>query len=211
MNPEPQLDWSQIEADYRGGVLSVSAICRVHNVSRATLMDRVASKGWTRDLASQVRIAYAERMMLANDEKIDENDAIQKAAAVMVEVTRSHRKDLTRMREVANMAMDNLAKILGEGVFEEVEVDGKKVQVMRPEAIVLGKTQGVANALDQVASAYRRILDMENQVYGIADVASTILTGNGAAGGAGSDGSGKVAQVSIYIPHNHRDPLPENA
>lgn len=197
-------DWKEIEIDYRGAVMPISTICRVHGVSRSLLMDHAARNGWTRDLISQVRMEVNERLYTQElSRPVPENDVVAKAAEVMVAVVRSHRKDIAKLRGVASQAMDHFALLMAEGVFEEyTDEDGNTKVRLNKSALVLGKTQGVATALDNLASAYARIIDMERKAFGFD-------TGGSASVGismGGDPNSVPQAQVTFYMPDNGRDP-----
>lgn len=200
-----EIEWNKVELDYRSGVMSIGMICRVHGLNRTTLMDHVASAGWVRDLMSQVRAEVNERLYMDRKEEAAKDDAVSVAAEMMVQVVLSHRKDIQSLRAVLNKTMARFNELLDTGVFEEViSEDGKKV-TYRPTqaAMVLGKTQGVATALDNLASAFQRVIEMEREAFGFG--------GLGGAASAKEDNTMNrpVATVQVYLPANHRDPNPE--
>lgn len=194
-------DWSLIEQDYRAGVLPLATVSRVHGVTRSDLLQHAEKNGWTRDLISQVRQEINERLTGAADTSEADEDAVARAARVAVEIVRSHRKDLSRLRGVAEGAIARLGELIEDGL---VLGDGDD-KAFNPAAVLLGKTQGAASALDQIASAYSRIIEMERQAFGL-----DALTPSVSAGAAVKTPNGQAAaNVTFYLPSNHRDPTPE--
>ncbi len=195
-------DWNLIEADYRGAVMPISTICRVHGIERHRLMTYAASNAWTRDLASQVRMAVNEALYRAEqDDPMSDDDAITRAAAVVIGVVRSHRKDISALRGLVTQAMTHFQKLMEEGVLIDcVNEDGTQGVKISKSALVLGKTQGVATALDNLASAYARVVELERMAFGL-DMKAAPSVGMS----VGDSNGNPVAQMHIYLPDNHRD------
>lgn len=55
LSRKPGVDWEQVEAHYRAGVLSVLALSKLNGVSRTAVVKRAAKEKWQRNLTGKVR------------------------------------------------------------------------------------------------------------------------------------------------------------
>lgn len=196
-------DWRQVELDYRAGVMSINNVCAIHGITRQRLMERVASDGWSRDLMSQVRAEVNERLYMNRRHEAQAQDHVSAAAQVMVEAVYRHRHDIAHLRSTVSRTIQQVNDLL------DMEVTDDKGDLDRAELILrnvrssllLGKTQGIVNALDVLASAYQRVITMERAAFGLDSLVST------ASYTQDSESNVPTATVQLYLPANHRDPV----
>ena len=193
-------NWQAVEDAYRAGILPLGTICRNFDITRSQLQAKSITGGWSRDLLQHARAEIAEALLL--NRPADPRDAVAVSAAVAVEVIRSHRKDISRLRDIAAQTMERLGELVQDGITFTIDQEGKSVA--SPAALVLGKAQGIAGALDQIASAYTRIVELERIAFGLNESPLVAITP-----GAADPTAGLAASVQIYLPQNHRDPVPE--
>ncbi len=101
-------DWDAIERDYRAGQISIRGLARQHGVSDTAIRNRAKAKGWTQDLSAAVRTRVREELVREGVRGCElagimPSDAaiVDQAAAIGVEVVRSHRRDIERLRQAA--------------------------------------------------------------------------------------------------------------
>ncbi len=162
------MDWEQVEAEYRGGVLSIRVISRNHGMSTTRLRDRAKKYGWERDLSDAVR-RQARGELLREDAAAHHNAAIKAdplaqasivndAAATQVKVVREHRKDLSKLGAIQRRLfarLDALTKI-------EDGPAGKEEQLRTLS--MLNEAAQITEALSRNA---HRLIPLERQAFSL--------------------------------------------
>ena len=109
-----QPDWEAIERAYRAGSLSIRTIAERQGVSDTAIRKKAKVQGWARDLSDQVRKEVRSKLVrgeVRNDQGANrELDAeiIEEAAEEGARVVRSHRRDIRKATNLANLLMDDL-------------------------------------------------------------------------------------------------------
>lgn len=97
-------DWTEIEAEFRAGSLSIRAIAEKHGISDTAIRSHCKKHGITRDLSANVRQATRGKLALAEVEdaasKTDE-EIVADAADVAAAIVLSHRSGLAEWRGIA--------------------------------------------------------------------------------------------------------------
>jgi hypothetical protein len=194
------IDWDKVELDYRAGALSLGSICNFHNITRQQLMGKVSSGAWTRDLMSQVRAEVNERLFMSRQREEQGKDHVAIAAQVTIDVVMGHRRDIRHLREIFVKTLDRINEIVEVDLSDPSQLEDS-AEVLRSlnSRAILGRNQGVVGAIDTLASAYQRIIALERQAFGL-DSLTTVS--------ANVTETQPTATVQLFLPVNHRDPMP---
>lgn len=105
-------DWERIEADYRAGILSVREIAAENGVSHTAINNKAKAKGWDRDLSAKIKAkadALVSKAEVSNQvSKFSEREIVETNAAKVAGVQISHRKDITRSKNLVNQLFTEL-------------------------------------------------------------------------------------------------------
>lgn len=174
---KPATDWEAIEREYRAGQLSVSEIGRQHGVSHTAINKRAAARGWTRNLAAKVKEAVSTRLVSDGVSGSNARETIDAAAARVVDIVRSHRKDIAQGRAIAQSLFGELIEatdnreIIEDEIEEATKGDGPanaKRRAMMLRAVALPSR---ASTLLSLSSAIKNFIGLERQAFSIDDPA----------------------------------------
>lgn len=171
-NPEkpkrPKTDWEAIERDYRAGQLTAREIARQHGVSHTAINKRAKAESWVQDLSKAVRQAAEAGLVSSEVSSGNTREAVQAAAQRVVEVVRSHRKDIKFGRDLTERLLSELdgttSKVgeIEEIIAKETEPGPRRGAMMR--AVSLPSRAGVIKDLSQ---AMQRLITLERQAFSI--------------------------------------------
>lgn len=175
-----QTDWEAIEREYRAGQLSVSEIGRQFSISHTAINKKAKAQGWTRSLAAKVKQVVSDRLVSDGVSSANARETVELAAARAVDVVRSHRKDISRTRDVAarlveelDMATAHRAEIAAEiEAFTEPGDDASEAAKSRAEKRRSAMHRAVsltarAGAMQSLAGAIKTIIQLERQAFSI--------------------------------------------
>jgi len=105
-------DWESVEGAYRAGILSLRAIAEKHGTKESTIRSRASTKGWQRDLSSQVKNTAKTKLSrttsrkdvahdAAHDAARSDNEIIEQAADEITQVVLGHRKQIVEWRGIS--------------------------------------------------------------------------------------------------------------
>ena len=159
-------DWPAIERYYRAGTLSIREIARQHGVSDTAIRKQVKKAGWTKDLSARMRTQVRESLVRDGSRKcelagIKPSDAaiVDEAAAIGVEVVRSHRRDIARLREAAGGLLDELGL---RGPPAEWQLSGE-------QGPILLKVTDRSRVMSDLSAVMARLIPLERQAFGLDD------------------------------------------
>lgn len=158
------IDWEQVEAEYRSGVLSIRAISANHGMSTTRLRDRAKKYGWERDLSDAVR-RQARGELLREDAATSHNAGIKAdphaqasivkgAAATQVKVVREHRRDLAKLAAIQRRLFARLDTLTGAEDGEE-------------RIRSLGMLNEAAQITEALSRNANRIIPLERQAFSL--------------------------------------------
>lgn len=164
-------DWEVIEREYRAGQLSVSEIGRQHGVSHTAINKRAKTHGWTRNLAARVKEEVSSRLVSDEVSTANARETVEAAATRVVEVVRSHRKDIAKGRTIISTLFAELMEATENRVEidEEIEKataddkDGKRAAMMRRAVALPSRASSVLS----LAGAMHKIVHLERQAFNI--------------------------------------------
>jgi hypothetical protein len=177
LSPKAPTDWEAIEREYRANQLSVAEIGRQHGVSHTAINKRAKARQWTRDL--QARVQQAARAKLVSDAvsispEVSEANAletVEAAAARVVDVVRSHRKDISTGRRIIGALFDELIEATEQrqAIDEAIDIEtasdtnGQRKAMMK-RAVALPSR---AATMQSLAGALKHIVVLERQAFNI--------------------------------------------
>lgn len=164
-----EIDWEAIEREYRAGQLSVVEIGRQHDVSHTAINKRAKKEGWQRDLAKRVRQEASARLVSDSVSEANAEQAVNEAAARVVEVVREHRKDIKAGRNLVARMMSELDATTSQQDALETEIlaatgqdSSERRQAAMMKAISLPSRAGVIRDL---STAMKNLVGLERQAF----------------------------------------------
>jgi hypothetical protein len=173
-------DWEAIERDWRPRILTNRELSRLHGPSEGAIRKRAIQYGWKPDLTKKIKDKVNDR--LANPEEAAKTDAeiVDLAAATVVQVVRSHRKQITRGMEAVDCLLGQLtddavhrdkieAFIEEQTAIEDDDDEGDKKRKLAKrdrmmKAINLGAHASVAVNL---TNALKNLITLERQSFNL--------------------------------------------
>ncbi len=191
----PAIEWGQIEAQYRAGIISVRAIGVQFGVSETAIRKHAKKHGWQRDLTDIVREVAREKMLridaaeagtapaaecstaegVARLEPVDgsEQAIVEGAAEIIVAVVREHRSAIKRGRALIEKLISRLDEVSDNQAEIERDIeqltkddrDGKR----RARLLRAVATPTQANAVLSLSAAMKNVLALERQAFNVSD------------------------------------------
>ena len=174
-----QPDWEAIERAYRAGALSIRTIADRNGISDTAIRKKAKASGWVRDLSEQVRKEVRNKLVrgevrdgqCANPER--DAEIVEEAAEEGATVVRSHRRDIRKASNLANLLMDDLLTTIQqrESIEDAIEEETRDDSNGMRRANMLGAVSLPSNAktLFQLSSAMKNLQVLERQAFNLDD------------------------------------------
>ena len=174
-----QPDWEAIERAYRAGALSIRTIAERNGISDTAIRKKAKASGWVRDLSEQVRKEVRNKLVrgevrdgqCANPER--DAEIVEEAAEEGATVVRSHRRDIRKASNLANLLMDDLLTTIQqrESIEDAIEEETRNDSNGMRRANMLGAVSLPSNAktLFQLSSAMKNLQVLERQAFNLDD------------------------------------------
>ena len=189
MGKRKQVDWEQIERDYRADVKSVTQIAKEHGVARTTISSRATKFEWSRNLSARIKAKADEFVhqdaVNAIVESIKEKDelTVEENARLTAGVRIAHRKDITRARHATMQLLGDLEAMVGQEGRESLAdllkalVDEGMIEERDSTAIAAykkatGLSQQVAN-MQKLADTMTKLVSLERQAWNLDNLDNT--------------------------------------
>ena len=177
--PAKQPDWEAIERAYRAGALSIRTIAERNGISDTAIRKKAKAAGWARDLSEQVRKEVRNKLVrgevrddqCANPER--DAEIIEEAAVEGATVVRSHRRDIRKATNLANLLMDDLLTTIKrreeieEAIADETANDESGFR--RSSMLAAVALPSNAKTLFQLSSAMKNLQVLERTAFGLDD------------------------------------------
>lgn len=171
---KPLIDWEAVERDYRAGILSLREIARAQGLSDTAIRKRAKAGSWDRDLsgkvASQVRRTLV-RTEGSHRPRASEAEIVDAAAAQVVEVVRSHRRDVSRGRSLVAKLLEELGEATDEreAIEDAIEVEtaGDKTVNRRAAMLRAVALPSRAGVIKELSAAMKSLVALERQAFNI--------------------------------------------
>jgi vacuolar-type H+-ATPase subunit I/STV1 len=165
--PKRAPDWEAIEREYRVGQLSLRELARQHSISDKAIRKRAAAQGWDRDLTEKVnqkvRTALVRtEVRTSNACGPTEREAIEAAAARGVEVVRSHRTLLGRLRRIADTLLGRMEDHLQVASIPDPK---ERREALSAIGLHLGDRESPADLMEKTSRAIGRLIPLERQAF----------------------------------------------
>lgn len=176
---DKQPDWEAIERAYRAGALSIRTIAERNVISDTAIRKKAKASGWVRDLSEQVRKEVRNKLVrgevrdgqCANPER--DAEIVEEAAEEGATVVRSHRRDIRKASNLANLLMDDLLTTIQqrESIEDAIEEETRDDSNGMRRANMLGAVSLPSNAktLFQLSSAMKNLQVLERQAFNLDD------------------------------------------
>lgn len=141
----PPTDWEAIEREFRAGQLSVREIGKLYGVSHTAIQKRAKAHEWVQNLTERVKEAVATKLVASEvATATNAKQAVEEAAARVVQVIREHRTSIGRGQKITN------------ALFGELE--GADIP-LKDKSVVLGNLSG----------ALKTLVGLERQAFNLGD------------------------------------------
>lgn len=176
-----ETDWEAIEGAYRAGLLSLREMSQEYGVSHVAIKKRADKEGWTRDLTAKIK-AKADALVNSGEVNggvnskplVNEVEIVNANAEVIANIRLSHRKDISRSRNLVmkllgelEISTDNIEDFekLGELMFDPDEKTGRdKLNETYQKVISMA---GRTKTMKDLADSLKTLVAIERQAYGL--------------------------------------------
>lgn len=174
--PDSEIQWDQIERDYRAGLKSLSQIAREHEVSRDRIKRRADKEGWERNLSQKINEAAKNKLNELSAQTVAElpeaeteeernRQIVELAAQTQVELVRHHREDIGTMRHISRKMMGKLDEALDKGL-QVTSVDEQGEPTGEPMFIGMD-LETAGKVFNNLTNGYQRLVQLERQAFGM--------------------------------------------
>lgn len=161
------IDWERVEADYCAGVKSLREIAAEHGITEGTIRARAKKNDWPRNVAAKVA-AKAEKILrndalrseLRTEKAATEREIIEASAQAIVNVKLSHRKSISRQRELVERLLQELESQTG-----DVDLFGQLGELMHSP-----DDRGV----DKLNEIYKKVIATPQRIDSLKKLAETL-------------------------------------
>lgn len=165
------VNWEQIEAEYRAGIKSLRQIAQAFGVGESTIRKYAKKNEWSRDLnpkihakADEIVRKEAVRSSVRTVSKATEKETIDANADLVASVRISHRKDVQRARNIGNKLFDELDEMIGTDQVELLQQLGELMYKPNEKGI------------DKLNDLYLKIIQLPNRVKAFKDLSDALKT-----------------------------------
>lgn len=173
-------DWEKIELDYRAGVKSMREIAAEHGITHAAINKRAKREQWDRDLSARIQakadalVSKAEVSKMVTAEKLEtEKATVDANAQAIANVRLSHRKDITRIKDLASSLLDELSgQTIDRELFEQLgelmfNPDDKGIDKLNELYRKVISTPSRIDSMKKLTEAFKNLVSMEREAWGI--------------------------------------------
>ncbi len=162
-----QFDWELIEREYRTNMYSDAELARRHGCSRTAIQKHAKTGKWSRDLSSAVRRAANAKLVQEDTQVIGcytmlDSEAIDRASDTRVEVIKSHRRDINRLRDLEVGMISDMGNSP-----QKTHITQFQGQIIKQD-VRLAVTERSA-ALNNLANVMHKRIQLERQAFNIKD------------------------------------------
>lgn len=174
------IDWERVEADYCAGVKSIREIARENGVTDTGVRDKAKKAGWSRSLTEKVA-AKAERLLrnealrsqLRTEKAASDRELVEASAQAIVNVKLSHRKSISRQRELVERLLQELEAQTGDtDLFDQLgelmhAPDDKGMDKLNDLYRKVIATPQRIDSLKKLAETLKHLIYLEREAFDI--------------------------------------------
>lgn len=187
MTKQADIDWENVELEYRAGIRSLRAIGSQFGVSDAGIIKRAKRDGWERDL--KVRIQAATEAKLAElaipvspevsaARLVSENEIVKANSETQVDVILANRKDIQRALTLVYSFFTELEETTNNrALFSQLgelmrSPDEKGVDKLNDIYLKSVSMPSRVSAMKSLTDSLKTLIGLQRQAYGLADNAN---------------------------------------
>lgn len=183
MGGKSKVDWDKIEQDYCADVKSINQISRESGAAASTIRSRAKKFKWNRDLTSRIKMKADE---IVNQNAIKnavvttqntEEQTVDENARLTAAVRLSHRKDITRARNIVGVLFDDLEAMISSKGSDNLEmlfdmlvdeglIDGDNYKAVAAWHRATGLSANVGN-MQKLADTMTKLFSLERQAWNL--------------------------------------------
>jgi len=174
------IDWERVEADYCAGIKSIREIAREAGVTDRAVRDKAKARDWTRNVSAKVA-AKAEKILrreqlrteLRTESSVSEREVIEASAQAIVNVKLSHRKSISRQRELVERLLQELEAQTGDtDLFDQLgelmhAPDDKGMDKLNDLYRKVIATPQRIDSLKKLAETLKHLIYLEREAFDI--------------------------------------------
>ena len=174
------IDWERVEADYCAGIKTLREIAAEHGVTEGAVRKRAKAGEWVRDLSRRIEAKAAElvrkeavRSEVRKETSVSEREAIEASAQAIVNVKLSHRKSISRQRELVERLLRELESQTGDvDLFDQLgelmrAPDDKGVDKLNEIYKKVIATPQRIDSLKKLAETLKHLIYLEREAFDI--------------------------------------------
>ena len=174
------IDWANVEADYRAGIKSNVAIANEYSVTEGAIRKRAKKESWVKDLKAQIKAkadslvrAQVVRDSVRSTNAISEKEIIDVNAQMQANIIVAHRQDIQRNRSLAQKLLaemealtdnNDLFSELGELLHSSDEKGVDKLNELYHKVISLPSR---VDSLKKLSEVLKTIIGLEREAFSI--------------------------------------------
>jgi hypothetical protein len=173
-NKRKIVDWESVEADYRAGVRTLREISGDHDISHVAIKQRADKEGWARDLSAKIKAETESKLNKSLNANLTPGASEREIVSVNAErqacIILSHRKDISRKREIVNKLFDEVSAqtehvdLLKQLQDVLISNDGRKTaDLVRRFTSLPTRIKGACDLI----TAFKSLIELERKVFGI--------------------------------------------
>ena len=176
------IDWEEIEKEWRLGHLPVRALAFKHHLAPSTITRRSKKHRWTRDKTEEIRTrTKAGLCAQKTGNTVPTVEDIDKAVLTNIEVVRSHRQDIKKGRKIIDLLYDQLQIAVETREEIEAAIDeeatnqqtGKINNNIRAQLRKAVSIPAHAAVVRDLSTALKNLIPLERQAFNIDDQSSS--------------------------------------
>jgi hypothetical protein len=177
-----KIDWEAMEPDWRAGIKTKKQLSEEYGVSRAAIDKHWHAADIERDLTAKIKALAETKVTRATvtrsvtpETKVTEREVVEANAKLQSDIILAHRSDIPRKRELVEKLFGELeGQTDGKDLLEQLSTalrhnDMKRLATFAEKITSLpSRIKGASDLI----SAYKTLIMMERQVFGIAETGS---------------------------------------
>lgn len=177
------INWEQVEIDYRSGIKTLREIADEHDITHGAINKRAKRDGWARDLTAKIKAKsdfLVSKSLVSNEvskeKRILETEIIDANALNSATIQINERKDVSKARTIAMMLLDELeSQITDKSLYknlaellqsQEEGASNKLNELFMKVTSFSGRTDNMKKLSDSL----KTLIDLERRVYKIDDI-----------------------------------------
>jgi hypothetical protein len=171
-NKKNKPDWIALYEEYRTGQFSNVVLGKKYGVNESAIRKRAQKESWEKDLIVEVQRRVREKLVRGEGEQKgetrrtpsvrDDEEIVEEASQRGVEVINSHRKDIAKLRTIAQTLLGELEQNQKQSIVVGKGEDKKVIEI----ELSLKEKSEILRNISQAAAKY---IPLERQAFNLND------------------------------------------